>query len=204
MARLSIRGPLSATRSHDLTDDVTTVGRATTNTIQIESPGTSREHCKIEKAGGAHRVVDCGSRNGTKVNGNKVESHDLMPGDVITVGKHTLTFDPRDGAGEVDNLATMTLPDGAAAPAFAPPPEQAPVAPKKDDKVLRALMGLPAEDGGEIVEPRGGGALKYVVIALVGLLVVGGLATLLVLNHMKKKDGADPGDAPAPAATSNP
>jgi len=204
MARLSIRGPLSATRSHELTDDVTTVGRATTNVIQIESPGTSREHCKIEKAGDIHRVLDCGSRNGTKVNGNKVESHDLMPGDVIAVGKHTLTFDPREGGGEVDNLATMTLADGATDLGLGPPPEQAPEPPKKDDKVLRALMGLPAEDGGEIVEPGGGGALKYVIIALVGLLVVGGLAALLVLNHMKKKDGAGSKDAPAPAATSTP
>jgi len=207
MARLSIRGPLSATRSHELTADVTTVGRATTNTIQIESPGTSREHCKIEKAGAIYRVIDCGSRNGTKVNGNKVETHDLMPGDVITVGKHTLTFDPRAGGGEVDNLATMTLPDGTTDLGLGPPPEQAAAAaPKKDDKVLRALMGLPAEDGGEIVEPGGGGALKYVVLVVVGLLVVGGIVALLVLNHMKKdeKGTGDAGDAPAPAATSTP
>ena len=204
MAKLSIRGPLSATRSHELTDDVTTVGRATTNTIQIESPGTSREHCKIEKAGEIHRVVDCGSRNGTKVNGNKVESHDLMPGDVITVGKHTLTFDPRAGGGEVDNLATMTLPDGTTDLGLGPPPEQAAAAPKKDDKVLRALMGFPQGEE-EIVEPGGGGVLKYVVLVVVGLLVVGGLAALLVLNRMKKeKDGAGSGDAPAPAATSTP
>ncbi|MHC4249257.1 MAG: FHA domain-containing protein [Planctomycetota bacterium] len=205
MARLSIRGPLSAKRVHDLTDDVTTVGRATTNTIQIESPGTSREHCKIEKAETGYRVVDCGSRNGTKINGNIVESHDLRPGDVITVGKHTLTFDPRESAGEVDNLATMTLADGATDLGLGPPPEErAPEPPKKDDKVLRALMGFPQGDT-EVAEPEGGGALKYVVIVLVGLLVVGGLAALLILKRMKaKNDSPAPEDAPTPAATSTP
>jgi predicted component of type VI protein secretion system len=204
MARLSIRGPLSATRVHELTDDVATVGRATTNTIQIESPGTSREHCKIEKTATGYRVVDSGSRNGTKINGTKADSHDLMPGDVITVGKHTLTFDPREDGGQVDNLATMTLADGAAAPEFAPPPEQAPGKVKKDDKVLRALMGFPQGDA-EVTDPGGGGALKYVIIALVGLLVVGGLAALLILKRIKKdKDTAPPADAPTPAATSTP
>ena len=204
MARLSIRGPLSVTRAHELTGDVTTVGRATTNTIQIESPGTSREHCKIEKTDTGFRVVDCGSRNGTKTNGNKAESHDLMPGDVITVGKHTLTFDPREVGGQVDNLATMTLADGAEGPSFGPPPERPPEPVKKDDKVLRALMGFPQGDE-EVVEPESGGALKYVIIALVGLLVVGGIAALLVLKRMKqKKDSAPPGDAPTPAATSTP
>lgn len=208
MARLSIRGPLSVKRVHELTGDVTTVGRATTNTIQIESPGTSREHCKIEKTDAGYRVVDCGSRNGTKVNGAKVDSHDLRPGDVMAVGKHTLTFDPRESAGEVDNLATMTLADGAVGPGFGPPPEQpAPEPLKKDDKVLRALMGLPAEgaEGAGVVEPEGGGVLKYVVLVLVGLLVVGGLAALLILNRMKaEKDSPAPENAPTPEATSPP
>jgi hypothetical protein len=204
MAKLSIRGPLSAKRVHELTDDAATVGRATTNTIQIESPGTSREHCKFEKTDAGYRVTDCGSRNGTKVNGTKVESHDLRPGDVVAVGKHTLTFDPHAAAGEVDNLATMTLADGATDLGFGPPPEQAPEPVKKDDKVLRALMGLPAEDSG-IIEPEGGGALKYVVIVLVGLLVVGGVVALLILKRMKTdKESVDSKDAPTPAATSTP
>ena len=201
MARLSIRGPLSAKRVHEPTADVTTIGRATTNTIQIESPGTSREHCKIEKTEAGYRVVDCGSRNGTKINGNKAESHDLRPGDVITVGKHTLTFDPRESAGEVDNLATMTLADGATDLGLGPPPEERASEPKKDDKVLRALMGFPQ---GDVEAPEAeGGALKYVVFVLVGLLVVGGLAALLILKRMKQDEApAPPGDTPAPAATS--
>ncbi len=58
MARLSIRGPLSAKRIHELTDDVTSIGRTTANTIQVESPGISREHCKIEKTATGFRVVD--------------------------------------------------------------------------------------------------------------------------------------------------
>lgn len=205
MARLSIRGPMSSKRVHELTDEVTSVGRATTNSIQIESPGTSREHCKFEKTDTGYRVVDCGSRNGTKVNGTRVESHDLRPGDVIAVGKHTLTFDPHESAGgDVDTMATMTLADGTTGPDFAPLPERAPEPVKKDDKVLRALMGLPADDG-DIVEPESGGALKYVVIVLVGLLVVGGIVALLVLGRMKAEEkSADPKDATTPAATSTP
>ncbi len=204
MARLSIRGPLSAKRVHELTGDVTSVGRTTTNTIQVESPGISREHCKIERTATGFRVVDCGSRNGTKVNGNKVESHDLRPGDVITVGKHTLTFDPREAVQEIETIATMTLADGFVSPGFGPPPERPPEQPVKDDKVLRALMGFEQGDA-EVVEPEGGGALKYVLLVLVGLLVVGGVAALLVLKRMKEeKESAAPDDASPPAATSTP
>lgn len=203
MARLSIRGPLSAKRIHELTGETCTVGRATSNTIQIESPGTSREHCRIEKTETGYRVLDCGSRNGTKVNGNKVESHDLRPGDMITVGKHTLTFDPRAEVDDATSFATMTLADGVTGPGLTPEP-QAPPEPKKDDKVLRALMGFPQGDA-EVVEPEGGGALKYVILVLVALVAVGALVVLFILKRPGEDEPSPaPGDAPPPAATSGP
>jgi len=54
------------------------------------------------------------------------------------------------------------------------------------------------------MEPEGGGALKYVVMAVVGLLVAGGVAALIVLKQMKTDKEPGGGDSPAPSATSAP
>jgi len=46
----------------------------------------SGRHAEIRVEGGAHVVVDVGSRNGTFVNGRRVERHVLQPGDEVEFG----------------------------------------------------------------------------------------------------------------------
>ncbi len=76
---------------------VTTVGRAVDNDIVLESGDVSRHHARFEYAGHEMRVVDVGSTNGTRVNGKKVQSQAVRPGDEITFGTLTaqlLRFEP--------------------------------------------------------------------------------------------------------------
>lgn len=66
-----------------------TIGRHPDNTFPLKDERASRFHCVLESDGaGGYRVRDLGSRNGTKVNGMKVEMGPLVSGDVVRIGTH--------------------------------------------------------------------------------------------------------------------
>ena len=127
MAKLIIRDGKGGDLVHEIKDDVTSFGRSSANIIQMKDEKASRQHFRIEKAGDSYRLVDLGSRNGTEVNGVKVSSQTLRPGDVITVGQYRITFDaPVQVSGEelgatvsVDPLSEKDI---AGAPKSSPPP----------------------------------------------------------------------------------
>jgi PAS domain S-box-containing protein len=52
----------------------------------VNDHGVSRRHAAIERVGDTFRVVDCGSRNGTWVNGSRVKSATLQDGDRLQLG----------------------------------------------------------------------------------------------------------------------
>ncbi len=94
MAKLKIRDENGKERLHELIDDVTSIGRASSNTIQITDEKGSRQHFRVEKQNGVFVVVDLGSTNGTKLNGTKIAGTiALKPGDKLSVGKTTFTFE---------------------------------------------------------------------------------------------------------------
>ena len=66
------------------------IGRHPENDITIRDDLASRYHCVIEPVSeGAWRLRDLGSRNGTRVNGQRVADAELGPGDRFQVGSHT-------------------------------------------------------------------------------------------------------------------
>ena len=95
MAKLIISDGKGGERVHEITDDVTTFGRSSINIIQVKDEQSSRQHCRIEKAGDGYRLVDLGSRNGTDVNGVKVSGQTLKLGDTITIGDYKIVFDEK-------------------------------------------------------------------------------------------------------------
>jgi len=68
------------------------IGRGTECGLRLESPHVSRVHCQIVTGNDACFVEDLGSTNGVYLNGHLVSRSRLKNQDVITVGKHTLTF----------------------------------------------------------------------------------------------------------------
>ncbi len=65
------------------------IGRSPECTVPIIDERASRTHCVLEPdAAGGWRVRDLNSRNGTKVNEQRVIEAALKPGDVIKVGSH--------------------------------------------------------------------------------------------------------------------
>lgn len=70
-----------------------TVGRSRESDIFLPDQWLSRHHAAIEDRGDGYWVADLNSKNGTLLNGEPVrEWRRLQPGDVITLGEHTLTF----------------------------------------------------------------------------------------------------------------
>jgi pSer/pThr/pTyr-binding forkhead associated (FHA) protein len=65
------------------------VGRRESCDVVLRFPNVSAHHCKLELDSGYWYVSDLGSRNGTKVNGKRIETRKrLDPGDRIDVAKH--------------------------------------------------------------------------------------------------------------------
>lgn len=76
-----------------LNEDETVVGRASTNQLTISHRSISRRHARFERAGGAWRVVDLGSSNGTWVNHRECRgSLPLHHGDEVHLGQVRLRF----------------------------------------------------------------------------------------------------------------
>lgn len=69
------------------------IGREPTAAIQIDSPGISRHHARILVSDGVATLEDCGSKNGTHLNGLRIAAPArLADGDVIRLGAISLTF----------------------------------------------------------------------------------------------------------------
>jgi ABC-type multidrug transport system ATPase subunit/ABC-type multidrug transport system permease subunit len=70
------------------------VGRAPENDIVIEHESVSRQHASIRPVRGGYAITDLGSRNGTRLNGERFsgESRPLASGDTVTIGGEALRF----------------------------------------------------------------------------------------------------------------
>jgi len=66
--------------------DVVTVGRARGADIGLDAPDVSSVHCVIWKSSIGYQIRDCGSRAGTKLNGDMIQESVLHDGDVLQVG----------------------------------------------------------------------------------------------------------------------
>jgi hypothetical protein len=69
------------------------LGRSREADIVLQDPNVSRRHAELRREDGGWQIVDLGSTNGIKVNGRRVDSQPLRPGDQITVGVTDLTFE---------------------------------------------------------------------------------------------------------------
>ncbi|MEN9799765.1 MAG: hypothetical protein RL653_3462 [Pseudomonadota bacterium] len=101
---LLLTGP-SAGKRHELSQDVT-LGRSPSCDIPLEDQKVSRRHARVERVDGQVRVSDLGSRNGTLLNGERIDVPAvLLPGDRVQVGDTTILFDPAASAAVTDRGA---------------------------------------------------------------------------------------------------
>lgn len=70
----------------------TKIGRRPGSDIVVDNMAVSGEHANIFTIGDDSFIQDLGSTNGTFVNNKRVTKHHLKHGDVITIGKHSLSY----------------------------------------------------------------------------------------------------------------
>lgn len=87
------------------------VGRSSKNDIHIDNLAVSGSHALIKKIMNAYFIEDLGSTNGTFVNEKKIAKYELLDGDEVIIGKHSLVFHLlQDSAKSRDDLdKTMIL-----------------------------------------------------------------------------------------------
>src|SRR5262245_17230796 len=96
------------TWSEDILPVPKTLGRADDADVRLDHPSVSRQHCRFWMEGAKCYVEDCGSTNGTYVNGLKVQKEELHPGDTIVVGRFELALADKDRV-----QVTVDLPEQA-------------------------------------------------------------------------------------------
>jgi pSer/pThr/pTyr-binding forkhead associated (FHA) protein len=68
------------------------VGRDATADIRVDEPLVSRAHARVERRGGEFFVLDLGSTNLTRVNGEVVRERELRHGDEVRFGRARCVF----------------------------------------------------------------------------------------------------------------
>ena len=119
MAELILKLGNEVIRRLTVDKDTVTIGRSRDNDLVVENLSTSRNHARVRHHGDKFVLTDLGSSNGTFVNGVNVTKTEIVDGDVVTVGKHTIMFrNPPDHA----DLHTVELSAMGEATATAPAP----------------------------------------------------------------------------------
>jgi hypothetical protein len=89
-------GPLAG-KQFVLYRDPTVIGSSPKADVYIfKDPDIEPRHALIHNRGGRFEIEDCGSKDGTYVNGVAVTTRILQPGDQIVIGKTMLEFSLRD------------------------------------------------------------------------------------------------------------
>lgn len=90
---------------HEVRTPGLTIGRGTDTDLRVSDPGISRRHAEIRVLGSGSRaeleLLDLGSSNGSKVDGQRVKHAPLREGSTITLGSTDFTVtwtDPRGRA----------------------------------------------------------------------------------------------------------
>jgi len=123
MAKLVVTSPAGAESHYFVDKDRMAIGRDPACDIALADPAASKQHALIVTVGLDHVLQDNGSRNGTAVNGTRIETHVLQNEDLIEIGESRIRYRNRRASLEADLERTMiyntTLPGGAAAAALA-------------------------------------------------------------------------------------
>ena len=142
-----------------------TIGRSPENDLSIDSSSLSRRHAMIENFEGIAQISDCGSQNGTEVNGRLISAGAVLhDGDVVRLGGDCEVVVQINTGVEQPNLHWPPRSDvvsgvGQSTP-FVPPVRQEP---RKAASVTDSLFSVPLMAGAGVV-------LIFLVIGLVVLV----------------------------------
>ncbi len=79
-------------RTVALASETVTIGRLADCDVVVHDKGASRKHAQLKLRHGVWTVTDLGSTNGTRLNGQTIQSRELSDGDRITIGTTMIEF----------------------------------------------------------------------------------------------------------------
>lgn len=85
------------------------IGRRAGSEIHLDNPSVSGRHASVFTAGEESFIEDLNSTNGTFLNDQRISKQRLADGDVIAIGKHTLTYINAKAARPADDLAKTVV-----------------------------------------------------------------------------------------------
>lgn len=98
MSKLVVKFENSVLTETQVDSDGVSIGRSPDNRLVIDNPAVSHHHARIFKEQDRLMLQDVGSLNGTFVNGQRVQTVTLKPGDSVAIGKHTIiVMEPQRG-----------------------------------------------------------------------------------------------------------
>lgn len=97
MAKLTLSFKDRKLKIYPLTEDEAVIGRSPECAVHIDSLAVEPEHARIQKQGAHYQLTALGDQHAITVNGVSAAAHELNDGDLIQVGKHTLTFSLETG-----------------------------------------------------------------------------------------------------------
>ena len=103
MPRLILRSAETGPVTHELTDEIITIGRAPENMIVLDDSSVSGRHAQLQRSGDVYRLKDLNSTNGTRVNHEPITEVPLRIGDRLRFGKVEARFEA-DPSGSVQPL----------------------------------------------------------------------------------------------------
>ncbi len=85
------RGQKAGAR-YALDTELVTLGRHPHSDIFLDDISVSRRHAEVRRLGSRYVVRDVGSLNGTYVQGQRVDEHELLDGEVLQIGRYKMIF----------------------------------------------------------------------------------------------------------------
>ncbi|GEM_PF-4796823 len=179
MAKIIVRYGTSET-THELTQDVTTVGRSSQNTVALKDISLSRTHCELRRSGANWMVHDLGSRNGTTVNGSHVKEKLLEVGDKIEIGNTVIIYE-KPVAGRDYTPKEAKEPDSASKAPSSQVTAKQPTKPRGRESDRVAVPGL----GDVAFWVHEGRRVPRWIVPVLGLLLLagGGFAAWQAWSH---------------------
>jgi two-component system, NtrC family, sensor kinase len=98
-------------RRFSLSDAALGIGRDSKNAIQLHDSEVSRRHAEIAAVEGGFQLADLHSSNGTFVNDQRIEKHELRSGDRVLVGRTLLIFTGDEEKSAVDLAEEVAIVD---------------------------------------------------------------------------------------------
>jgi transcriptional regulator with GAF, ATPase, and Fis domain len=192
-ALLALSGPLAG-RTFPLDGGgALTLGRDSSNRLQIPDPAISRRHCRLEPEAGGFRLLDLESRRGTFVNGVPIQERLLTDGDLVTLGRSLFVF--QAGEESAERTPTPALAEGepgvettihlaASEALYRQSPERLGerAAGDRSGRIARDLRTL-LEIGAALQSPRSAAELAHRLLALTLAAVPGDRAALVLADR---------------------